>query len=246
MEIPTDCSWIWRRILQLRPMARQHLSYRIGNGRRISLWFDPWWNSHCLAAYKNDYIISQATSTHDAVVNDLIASGVWLLPRPNSRLHHVSPAFVSWLADFNSPSFDLNKPDVIIWDGRPVSKIKIWYIWDSIRHKVPTVSWYKGVWHRLAIPRYAHHLWLVCHGRINTLKCLASFGLEVLDCCYLCVGGHESLDHLLLHCTYSYQVLASLGTLLGLPHQASSWLELLHTWVNIQDPILRHLAFLAL
>lgn len=193
MDIPSDCSWIWRRILHLRPLARQFLSYRIGDGQKTSIWFDPWWNSRCLDTYKNDPIISQATSTPSAVIHELIASGAWTLPRPNNRLHHISPVLVNWLANFNDPSFDLSKPDVIIWDDRPISKTKIGHIWNSIRHKMPMVSWYKGVWHSLAIPRYAHHLWLVCHGRLNTLQRLASFGLEVNDCCYLCVGGMSLL-----------------------------------------------------
>lgn len=34
---PTDCSWIWRKVLQLRPLARQFISYEIGDGRRTSL-----------------------------------------------------------------------------------------------------------------------------------------------------------------------------------------------------------------
>ncbi|GAV92785.1 hypothetical protein CFOL_v3_36163, partial [Cephalotus follicularis] len=35
-------SWSWRQILQLRPLAREHLIYKCGNGERFSLWFDPW------------------------------------------------------------------------------------------------------------------------------------------------------------------------------------------------------------
>lgn len=122
----------------------------------------------------------------------------------------------------------------------------IWHIWDSIRHNRETVTWHKAVWHRLSIPRYAHHLWLICHGRIYTLHRLASLGLEVIDCCHLCVGGRESLDHLFLFCTYSNQVVAHLGTLLGLPYHAFSWQELLHSWLNTQDSTLRHLALLSL
>lgn len=44
MEKPTDCSWIWRRILTLRPIALRFIRYNFGNGRATSLWFDPWWH----------------------------------------------------------------------------------------------------------------------------------------------------------------------------------------------------------
>lgn len=42
-KLPTDCSWILKKILKLRPLALQFVSFRIGNGDSISLWFDPWW-----------------------------------------------------------------------------------------------------------------------------------------------------------------------------------------------------------
>ncbi|GAV58210.1 hypothetical protein CFOL_v3_01744, partial [Cephalotus follicularis] len=35
-------SWSWRQILRLRPLAKEHLIYRCGNGEHFSLWFDPW------------------------------------------------------------------------------------------------------------------------------------------------------------------------------------------------------------
>lgn len=42
LKVPTNCSWIWRKILKLRGVALQFVSYWIGNGSSISLWFDPW------------------------------------------------------------------------------------------------------------------------------------------------------------------------------------------------------------
>ncbi|GAV69026.1 hypothetical protein CFOL_v3_12527, partial [Cephalotus follicularis] len=35
-------SWSWRQILRLRPLAKEHLIYKFGNGEHFSLWFDPW------------------------------------------------------------------------------------------------------------------------------------------------------------------------------------------------------------
>lgn len=38
MAIPTDYSWIWKRVLKLRPLARQFLVFKIWNGQGTSLW----------------------------------------------------------------------------------------------------------------------------------------------------------------------------------------------------------------
>lgn len=42
VPIPPDCSWIWKKVLKLRDIAKQHISYSVGNGADISLWFDLW------------------------------------------------------------------------------------------------------------------------------------------------------------------------------------------------------------
>lgn len=42
INIPKDCSWIWRKVLQFRNLDGQFISYSIGDGSNISLWSDPW------------------------------------------------------------------------------------------------------------------------------------------------------------------------------------------------------------
>lgn len=41
LSIPTDCSLIWRKVLKLRRVALQFLTFSVGTGDTISLWFDP-------------------------------------------------------------------------------------------------------------------------------------------------------------------------------------------------------------
>ena len=57
MAIPEDCSWVWRNILKLRNSAMPFFSYKIGNGKNISFWFDPWWQGKCLANSASKAII---------------------------------------------------------------------------------------------------------------------------------------------------------------------------------------------
>jgi len=39
---PTHCSWVWRKILNLREHFQQYFKWNIGNGRSVSFWFDLW------------------------------------------------------------------------------------------------------------------------------------------------------------------------------------------------------------
>lgn len=75
MAIPSDCSWIWKKVLRLRVLALQFISYSIGDGSTISLWFDPWWKNSCLATESTAPIISQCGMTAQALVQDIITSG---------------------------------------------------------------------------------------------------------------------------------------------------------------------------
>ncbi|WOH03288.1 hypothetical protein DCAR_0622684 [Daucus carota subsp. sativus] len=69
---PFDCSWIWRQILALRDEVLSHISYDIGRGDSISLWFDPWCHSSTLATGLSDPIIGYSYSNPGARVSDII------------------------------------------------------------------------------------------------------------------------------------------------------------------------------
>ncbi|KAK1355690.1 hypothetical protein POM88_048946 [Heracleum sosnowskyi] len=162
------------------------------------------------------------------------------------RLHHVQQNFLAWLENFDFPGFNLQLPDVILWNGTPLHKLKAWHIWDSIRFKMPTVPWSKYVWHKLAITRYAHHQWVLCWDRLPTLQRLASFGITVLQHCFLCVGGTESTAHLFVTCPYSSYVLRCLAEKLNLTFHATTWVDLLNEWGNSADSARNQLALLVL
>ncbi|WOG95153.1 hypothetical protein DCAR_0414456 [Daucus carota subsp. sativus] len=93
VPIPFDCSWIWRQVLMLREEARPLISYDIGRGDSISLWFDPWFRSRPLATNRNDPIISYANSNPGARVSDIIVGTEWRLPLPNTNQRHPSARF---------------------------------------------------------------------------------------------------------------------------------------------------------
>lgn len=233
--MPTDASWTWKKVLKLRVVALQFISYNIGNGRSMSLWFEPWRGGGCLALNKHSSIIRQCGMSSGATVGDLLSSSGWVLPVPNSRLNHLDPLLVHWLATFNYPSFNLESRDYILWDGNDINKVKTWHVWESIRRRGEPVPWFGDVWHKLQINRYAHHLWLVCHGRLNTSARLARFGILISQQCYLCVSGKETDNHLFLHCHYSSYILIRLLHLLGLRVAGDSWLQVLQGILSIID-----------
>ncbi|GAV67127.1 hypothetical protein CFOL_v3_10636 [Cephalotus follicularis] len=39
---PTDCSWVWKCLLSLRPLVHDYIITKIGDGTQTIMWFDYW------------------------------------------------------------------------------------------------------------------------------------------------------------------------------------------------------------
>lgn len=227
-------------------MAKRFISYQIGNGNFISLWFDPWWHGQALAGSPRDIIIANTGSSPRASVHSLISTGHWVLPSQNHRHHHVNQTLNNWLTTFDFPDFSLEKWDIILWDGTPGNKVTARIIWNSIRRTSLIIPWTAGVWSRLRVPRYAFFSWLLCHDRVNTLARLARFGItNDVNCC-LCVGGLENAHHLFISCPYSSFILETfltqtLGLSVDLTH---TWAQLVTSSLDLPDYVQRQLVLL--
>lgn len=227
-------------------MAIELIEHKIGNGLNTLLWFDPWWHKSCLATASRDLSILQTGLAPNACVHALISSGRWILPSPVRRFHHTHPTLQNWLDNFDYPEFDLSVNDTISWNDTPLHKTKAWHTWNAVRFKLPEVHWHNLVWHKLHVERYAHHQWLICLGKIATLHRPASFGLDVLPHCLLCVGGVETYDHLFTTCAYSKFILDSIARNLHLLRAKENWMTTLTAWGNVSAPHHRCLGFLAI
>jgi hypothetical protein len=42
IKIPQGCSWSWRKILNLRTLAREFILYKVENGENIFMWLGLW------------------------------------------------------------------------------------------------------------------------------------------------------------------------------------------------------------
>lgn len=236
VAIPVDCSWIWRKVLQLRPLACRFIKFIIGNGRDISLWFSPWFKGQCLSNTRDSAIIHASRLPPTSTVADLIYTGYWVLPPTD---HHHCSDLTSWVNAFDYLMFDLTKPDTIRWVGIPCNKVTTREIWDSIRAHNTVNSWHKCVWNKVHVPRYTFLSWLLCHERLPTLARLARFDLVCSTQCLLCIAGVESQNHLMVECPYSRFILNQLlKHFILLPF--TNWMELVNCFEGIQSGGLKH------
>lgn len=195
---PSKCSWILRKVMDYREIAKQHITYEIGNGRSISLWFDPWYNGMPLCTDVSDPIISNCNMHRNARVSEILTPEGWILP--TSNYHHM----YVWRQNFQfNTTFNLNKKDSILWDGVSSKSIRITSLWSSIRHRGTLTEWAASVWHKLKVPRFSCHHWLIQHARLFTLSRLKQIGTVQIDYCYLCINNSETNEHLFLECPFT-------------------------------------------
>ncbi|GJY65056.1 putative RNA-directed DNA polymerase, eukaryota, reverse transcriptase zinc-binding domain protein [Tanacetum coccineum] len=198
-----NMTWGWRNVLKLRPLIREFIWKKIGNGSTTSVWFDRWCIQSPLADLISSRDIFWEGFNKETKVCDLVKNGVLDWP-------------TSWLSKYpslnaiDSPVLAPNSHDLLEWrneDGLGCS-FSAHTVWNTIRTKGYKVRWYDAVWFSCCIPRHAVHLWLVIRRRLKTQDLLRHWDnvnyLHVT--CSLCESQPDSHEHFFFECSFSQQV----------------------------------------
>lgn len=72
-----DCSWVWRRICQIREQMQPHVSHLLGNGQCTKLWLEPWHPGGVLIHIYGERLYHDADSRRDALVSTILVNEEW-------------------------------------------------------------------------------------------------------------------------------------------------------------------------
>ncbi|GAV80195.1 LOW QUALITY PROTEIN: zf-RVT domain-containing protein, partial [Cephalotus follicularis] len=177
-------SWSWKKILLMRPLAKEHLIYKCGNGELFSL-FDPWLQGESVHALYGHRVIYDTGLDRHARVKDMIWEGDTI--DLQQRVRHIPI------------STDL---DSIHWDieGEKFSTSRAWH---DIRGKSSRVAWHDVVLHPMRILKHEFSLWLAIRGAYRTKDKLLAVGVVQSALCSFHCGETESIDHIFFQCPYS-------------------------------------------
>ncbi|PWA51084.1 reverse transcriptase domain, Reverse transcriptase zinc-binding domain protein [Artemisia annua] len=80
MPFRGNMSWSWRKILQLRPLVRNFIWYKLGDGSKALAWFDSWCSLSPLANIVSSRDVHRAGFCPTTTVRDIITPNGWAWP----------------------------------------------------------------------------------------------------------------------------------------------------------------------
>jgi hypothetical protein len=84
IPIPHTCSWSWKKILKLRGDAKDFLSFKVGDGKKIFLWFDSWHPAGYLFDRYGYRTVYDAGRDIGPKLSSIIRNGEWYWPSARS------------------------------------------------------------------------------------------------------------------------------------------------------------------
>jgi len=197
VPIPQHCPWSWRKILNLRSLAKQFLKFKIGDGSNIFLWHDYWHPTGRLIDTFGYRIVYDAGPSIGPMLSSIIKNRDWFWPLARSE---AIVDIQSWLLEI-----DLGEVDQPVWDTKS-GVFSSAETWERLRVKKPEVFWHGIVWFSAAIPRHAFILWLAFHDALSTKEKLCGWGYSGDSLCLFCHASQESRDHLFFECSFSKRI----------------------------------------
>lgn len=216
-------SWIWKKIIKYREVAKKFCNVEVGNGELASFWFDSWSTLGRLVEVAGERgVIDMGISRNMSVAD------AWRTHRRrrhrNAGLNSIEEVLYSQWQNRKEQS------DKMLWRGkndRFTGKFSTKFTWHHIRTIFPTVAWHKGIWFTHATPKYSFCVWLAAHNRLATGDRMMKWNRGVTGVCSLCKSCTESRDHLFFSCSFTSEIWAALARGLFKRQYTTNWHQLL-------------------
>jgi len=221
-KVPGPWQNMKKLLLEQHPAAQtflHHISITVGKGSKISFWEDRWAGDSTL---KDKFPSLYRLSTQQEA---LISSMGWFEG-------HLWKWTLAWKKALTQSEIKLvedlkavlathaplpNKEDIIHWKGKNEYSARILQQLMFMEMEVEVDSLVCSVWMNLVPPKVEFFMWVTLLGKLNTKEMLWKKGILSVNqnSCTFCSANSESLDHVLLHCPFSWKVWCSVAEDLG-------------------------------
>ncbi|KAG2308471.1 hypothetical protein Bca52824_028219 [Brassica carinata] len=104
-------SWVWRKLLQLRPIAKQFVRMEVYNGKTVRFWTDLWHPMGRLIEVAGEIGTQKLGIARTALVCDVWSERGWMFSRCRDR--HMRSLFQA--VEAHNLVEDRTSSDIIIW-----------------------------------------------------------------------------------------------------------------------------------
>lgn len=146
VKAAASSSWIWKKLLRLRLLAKPLIKFVVGNGSRVLLWLDNWHPKGVLASVYSQHTIFNLEIPLTAFLSVVIRDGHWAWPP--ARTHEMLE--IQHSAAQIHPSLT---SDTIVWLPSKSQNFSLCCTWNYLRASKPKVPWFHLIWYKNMIPR---------------------------------------------------------------------------------------------
>ncbi|VVA95424.1 unnamed protein product [Arabis nemorensis] len=160
-------SWLWRRILKIRALARPLLFTVLGSGLQALFWHDDWTNLGPLIDITGPAGPMVTGVSNMAVVAQVVHNGVWVVPQGRSPLCALLRACLPTVPTLVDTSIDHYqwRNSINTSPGMFSSSLT----WERLHPLGTLISWKSAVWFVNHIPKHAFFA-LDCYERQTSHK----------------------------------------------------------------------------
>ncbi|XP_018487780.1 uncharacterized protein LOC108858328 [Raphanus sativus] len=217
-------SWMWRKLIKMRDIARSFHKKKLGNGRNTSFRYDNWSEKGVLITYLGERGIVDMGVIREATVEESIM-GIRRKRRHRSMLLNDMEEMLKSVKE----KLRAENEDVDIWrrEAGYKSKFSTQETWMIMRIAEVKCSWSKSIWFSRATPKFAFVAWLAVKDRLSTMDRISKWDCGVDETCVLCKSEKESRNHLFFECDYSSKVWEHLTKGILVSDYTNDWLRIL-------------------
>ncbi|XP_013704655.2 uncharacterized protein LOC106408418 [Brassica napus] len=196
-------SWMWRKILKLREVAKNFYKKEVGNGRHISYWYDNWSAKGVLIDHLGERGITDMGISRDATVEEVVLSTRRRRRHRTLELNNIEAELLVIKEKMRS-----DVEDVALWKRKSgfKSTFSTQETWMLTRETKPICNWAKGIWFSQATPKFVFVTWLAMVDRLSSMDRVLRWNQGVDETCVLCKSVVETMNHLFYECSYASQV----------------------------------------
>ena len=226
-------SWMWKKLLKLRPLAMPLTRVEVCNSSTTSFWYDKWSQLGVLINLTGERgCIDLGVSIH-AMVERAVQS--------YRRRRHITNVLLQIEQEIlRLRALGLSQQDdMALWKRENdvfQQGFESSQTWNLIRAQSPHVPWFKGISFKEATLKFSFLTWLAVHNRLSTGDRILKWNPQAFSICWLCKTATETRDHLFFDFSFSKEVwIVTIRGLagVGVPAQWSVLLQRLVT--GLQD-----------